>query len=66
MPSNKKPPKPAPQKEQKVEIVWMSCRARAGCEGKQQQVVWKHRQPGGGFNFRYRCTTCNGVWHLPT
>ncbi len=47
--------------------VWMKCRANEKCEGNQAYVVFKKRhllQNGGGISFRYRCTTCNGVWHL--
>jgi len=45
------------------EIVWMSC--RAGCGGNQAYVSMIFRTPlasGGGTVYRYRCTSCNGVW----
>ena len=48
-------------------VVWMSCRATEGCEGKQAYITLMKRNPitaGGGTSYRYRCTTCNGVWHI--
>ena len=47
--------------------VWMSCRATPGCEGKKAYIALMQRNPttaGGGTSYRYRCTTCNGVWHI--
>jgi len=56
-------------------IVWMSCRASEGCEGKQAEIVWSKAaqpvNPGGGFNpqaggrsIRYRCLTCGQPFHV--
>jgi len=53
--------------KKKDETVWMSCRARQGCEGNQAKVVFRRRlaiQQGGGTATRYRCMTCNGVFHI--
>jgi len=51
----------------KKEIVWMSCRAGTGCAGNQAYVSLIFRHPlvqGGGTTYRYRCTTCNGIWNV--
>jgi hypothetical protein len=56
-----KPVQP-PKKE-----VWMKCRASEGCEGNKAYIALQRRNPiqqGGGVSYRYRCTTCNGVWHI--
>jgi len=48
-------------------VIWMKCRAAEHCEGNQAYVslIQKHAlTQGGGTSYRYRCTTCNGVWHL--
>ena len=61
--------------EQPKKIVWMSCRATAGCEGKQAEIVFSRvaqpMMPGGGFNpqagsrsIRYRCLTCGQPFHV--
>lgn len=49
------------------EIVWMSCRVGGSCEGRQAYISLMQRNSlmnGGGTSYRYRCTTCNGVWHI--
>lgn len=49
------------------EIVWMKCRANPNCPGNQAYLAMTKSNPlvaGGGTMFRYRCTTCNGVWHI--
>jgi len=60
----KTPPKPQPKTEEK--IVWIACRATRGCEGQQAVMVFRHKSGGGGHNARYRCTTCNGSFHINT
>jgi len=50
------------------EIVWMTCRAGgSGCGGNQAYISLMQRNSllnGGGTSYRYRCTKCNGVWHI--
>jgi len=49
------------------EIVWMKCRAGTACEGNQAYISLMQKNPlmqGGGTSYRYRCMSCNGVWHL--
>lgn len=51
----------------KKEVVWMACRAGTGCDGNQAYIALLKRNPitqGGGTSYRYRCTKCNGVWHI--
>lgn len=58
-----KPPPAAPPKQ----VVTMNCRAGGNCPGRQAYVVFAKPIAlihGGGTNYRYRCTTCKGVWHL--
>ena len=55
------PPKPVEEK-----IVWIACRAKQGCEGKQAKVVMQTKTPGGGCATRYRCMTCGGAFHIST
>lgn len=48
-------------------IVTMNCRAKEGCPGREAYLVFTKSIPlihGGGTTYRYRCTTCKGVWHL--
>lgn len=66
MPSNVPPPKPKPKRNTPKRIVWVACRARAGCEGKQCEIVWDKKTKGGGRNLRYKCTTCGGAFHVST
>lgn len=47
--------------------VWMACRAGTGCDGKKAYIALMKRNAidqGGGISYRYRCTKCNGVWHI--
>jgi hypothetical protein len=60
----KKAPVPAPPVAEK--IVWIACRAKQGCEGKQAKVVMQNKTPGGGSATRYRCLTCGGSFHIST
>lgn len=56
-----------PQKKDSPEELWMSCRANKKCEGKKAVLVFKKPLPlqaGGGIAHRYRCLTCQGVWHI--
>lgn len=49
------------------EIVWMKCRVSEACPGNQAYISLMQRNSilqGGGTSYRYRCTTCNGVWHI--
>jgi len=49
------------------EVVWMKCRVSEACPGNQAFISLMQRNPltsGGGTSYRYRCTTCNGVWHI--
>jgi len=66
--SNPQPPD-LPEQPQTVDkdVVWMNCRAKKGCEGHYAKAVFKKTIPlvdGGGESVRYRCMTCNGVWHI--
>lgn len=55
--------KPIPENQKKA--MWINCRAKAGCEGKEATLVMTANNPGGGRILRYRCMTCKGTWHLP-
>ena len=66
-----------PTEAKKPEIVWVACRAREGCEGKQAEVVFSRAHnatmPNGGFlpvaggrTIRYTCLTCKGSFHIST
>lgn len=57
------------------DVVWMHCRAKPDnqidahkpCQGNQAKVVFRKPRSmmqGGGSITRYRCLTCNGVWHI--
>jgi len=60
----KKPPTPLPNDPQAGKSVWMKCRAKAGCESNSCVYVRKFRLPAGGQSIRYRCTACNGTFHI--
>lgn len=45
-------------------IVWMNCKATPGCDGRQAEVVFTLPDGTGVNSTRYRCQTCNRVWHL--
>ena len=51
-------------KENEKKSVWISCRAKAGCEGKMAVMVFKQKLPEGGQVIRYRCMTCRGSFHI--
>jgi len=55
---------PKPQKKAGTKTVWITCRAKAGCDGKQAILVFEKKLPQGGTARRYRCTTCNGSFHI--
>jgi len=56
---------PVPQGPKKPErIVWFSCRATPGCEGKQAAVVFTKGISGQDSTTRYRCQTCGGSFHV--
>jgi len=57
---------PKPQAKPVEETVWMSCRAKQGCEGKQAKVVFRKRTGGGGVASRFRCLACGGSFHINT
>lgn len=61
---DKKPPVPLPRDPQAGKSVWMKCRAKAACEGNNCVYVRKFRLPAGGQSIRYRCSTCNGTFHI--
>ena len=57
--------------------VWIRCRANERCEGNEAVIVWETKQKpatmaGGTFivaeragkMIRYRCCTCQGVFHI--
>jgi len=56
------------------DAVAMSCRAHPktdidgrDCPGMRAKIVFKKTLPmqaGGGTVARYRCLTCDGVWHI--
>ena len=60
-PKRKPPP---PRKPLKQKTVWITCRAKAGCEGKQATLVFENKLPEGGTARRYRCLTCGGAFHI--
>lgn len=60
-------PTTSPQNETAPDTVWMACRATPGCKGNHARVMILQRNSllnGGGVSYRYRCTTCNRIWHL--
>jgi hypothetical protein len=62
---NLRPQPSAPEKGKNV--VWMSCRARAHCEGKYAKLTLtktNSTMAGGGTWRRYQCESCGGVWTL--
>lgn len=55
--------------EEEAKPRWISCRVKgAECEGKYAKLVFKQRLQDGmvnrGMSYRYRCTTCNGVFYI--
>jgi len=58
------PKKMPPRKPPEQKTVWITCRAKAGCEGKQATLVFENKLPEGGTARRYRCQTCNGVFYI--
>jgi len=64
MANDKPKPQPRPQRPPEKKTVWVSCRAKAGCEGKQAIIVFSNKTPGGGHVTRYRCTKCGGAFHV--
>ena len=58
----RKRPRKKPKDPMAGKVVWISCRARAGCEGKQAKITMRFKLPQGGTSIRYRCLTCNGVF----
>jgi hypothetical protein len=66
MPSSNKPPQKVIPPRKDNRIVWVACRSKAGCEGKQAQVVWSKKKPGGGSITRYKCRDCGGAFHIQT
>ena len=49
------------------EVVWMKCRHSENCTGNHAYVSLMQAHSlvqGGGTSYRYRCTTCNGAWHI--
>ena len=52
------------RKNKEPKKVWISCRSKAHCPGNEALVVFKRSMPKGGKTIRYRCTTCNGAFHI--
>lgn len=44
--------------------VWISCRAKQGCPGRQAVLKMKSKLPQGGTAIRYTCTVCKGSFHI--
>lgn len=42
----------------------MNCRAKQSCNGQRSKITMKFKLPQGGTSIRYRCITCNGVFHI--
>jgi hypothetical protein len=60
MPSKQAPPaKQGGVERPEHEIVWVSCRGKKSCDGKQARVLLKQKLGMGGTVIRYVCTTCN-------
>ena len=60
-------------------LVWIACRATRDCPGNTAELVSKkpnnlavpsargsYETARGGYNTRYRCQTCNGVFYINT
>ena len=62
----KTPPKPAPKHKDAGKVVWISCRAKAGCEGNQAELVFRNKTGGEGTTARYKCMSCGGAFHIAT
>lgn len=58
------PPVPKPPDPKVGTTAWISCRAKAGCQGKQAVYQMAFTLASGGRSIRYRCSTCGGVFHL--
>lgn len=58
-----KPPE-VPKAKPKERVVWFSCRASRGCEGKMAAIVFSKGIPGHSSVTRYRCLTCGKAWHV--
>lgn len=63
MTSSTPPPKPPAQaagiERPDDEVVWVACRAKNKCEGKQARVLFKKNEGMGGTRIQYVCKTCN-------
>ena len=57
---------PAPRPPEVGPEVWISCRAKEGCSGKNARLILKQKNPGGGAILRYRCLTCNRTFSIST
>ena len=55
-----------PKQETEEKQVWITCRQPRPCGGKTATIVFKKKRPGGGFNVRYKCTSCGGSFHVGT
>jgi len=56
---------PPPKVDKDVgKTVWVNCRAKASCEGHESKITMKFKLQNGGNSIRYRCLTCNGVFHI--
>jgi hypothetical protein len=54
----------SPRIEKINKKVWVACRAKARCEGKESLMVFKRKLATGGKTIRYRCLTCGCSFHV--
>ena len=53
------------QKIEKInKKVWVACRAKPLCEGKEALMVFKSKLASGGKTIRYKCLTCGCSFHV--
>lgn len=66
MAKDRKPPKAPPPPHPDVgKEVLMTCRVKGrSCPGRLMRITMVFSLPEGGNAYRYRCTTCNGVFHI--
>lgn len=62
----KVPPKKAIPHPDVGKKVWMTCRGSRPCGHNQAEIRLKARNPGGGWNVRYRCCGCGSAFSVST
>ena len=58
------PPKPPPPHPDVGKQVWVKCRGSRPCGGNTAKIAIVFKLKTGGKSIRYRCTDCNGVFHI--